>query len=99
MSKLSYTKLMKPEEISVDKIWTLFKIAVIPKDASTLQVLEMKKSFFAGFIECFKVMSDVSTDLDEKDACGVLSRINLEAHEFFEQMMREAGLGHHLQPQ
>lgn len=90
MSKnLKYTDVMKPEDINVATLWMTFAGAVLPVDASVTQRTEMQKAFYAGFFESFKIFIDISSDLTETQAVGVLDRLNKESKEFFEKMMKE----------
>ncbi len=85
---MNYTDLMKPEDISIAHCWTIFAGHVIP-DVSALQRSEMRKAFYAGFCECFKIFSDLSSDLTEEQAVAQLDRLNKESLEFFDKMMAE----------
>ena len=90
---LKYTDVMKPEDINVAHLWMTFAGAVLPVDASALQREEMRKAFYAGFFESFKIFVDISTTLSEKDAVKVLDRLNKESTDFFEKMMKEHNPG------
>lgn len=85
---LSYLDVMKPEDISIANCWTNFAGFVLPSDASAVQREEMRKAFFAGFCECFKMYFDV-TALPEREAVATLDRIKKESDAFFEAMMKE----------
>jgi hypothetical protein len=85
-----YTDFFKPNEISIDKCWQVVSSNFFKgKDISEVQKIEMKKAFYAGFTECFKIMNDISEVLSEDEACVVLDRINTEGHEFHDQLMKE----------
>lgn len=87
MGKYSkYTDVLRPDQISIRFIWAVFEKMVIPVDASEIQRDEMRKAFYAGFTECFKITCDIS-ELKEKDALKVLDRLSLEGEEFFKEMM------------
>lgn len=88
---LSYTDVMKPDDISIAHLWLLFAGAVLPADATAGQREDMRRAFFAGFVECFKIFTDVSSALPEADACRVLDGINKEAHAFFDEMKLRHG--------
>lgn len=86
MTQLKYTDLMKPEDISVWKCWLLYSRGVFPEVKSdSVQYSEMRRAFYVGFMECFKVMNDLSEALPEEQAAGFLSKINQEIHDFFEK--------------
>jgi len=89
VSELKYTDVMKPEEISIEKCWKVFASLIFEGEISRLQYDEMRKSFYAGFTECFKIMNDLSTELTEDQAVQNLDRIRDEAREFYEQMKQE----------
>lgn len=86
MSELKYTDVMKPEDISVAHLWTHFAAMVVPLGASAGQREDMRRSFYAGFLECFKIVTDVSTELPEQRAAQVLERIDAEVKAFYEEM-------------
>lgn len=84
---IKYTDIMRPEEITIDLIWKTFVSKVYPHiSADSDQYREMKTVFYAGFVEMFKVMNDISTELPEDRAFVVLGRIQSEAHSFFNEM-------------
>ena len=84
MSK-SYLDFFKPEDIQLKKMWEVISRMLFPKGASEIQYLEMRRAFYIGFTECFKIMSDVSDRMSEEEASKVLSRLHDEAKMFFEQ--------------
>lgn len=83
MSNMNYLDLFEPKQIAVRKIWEVVS-ALIFKGAQPSQVQhdEMRRAFYIGFTECFKVMNDVSEKLTEDQACDVLTRINEELRKF-----------------
>ena len=86
---LSYTDVMKPADINIADLWANFAGHVLPADAGATQRSEMRKAFYAGFCECFKIVTDLSSELGEKDAVAVLDRLNREAHAFYKAMLVE----------
>lgn len=84
-----YSKLLDPEKFSIDLVWQVFAKAILPPDASRIQYVETKKAFYAGFLECFKVMTDYAGGLTESDACKLFNRLSAESHDFFEIMKRD----------
>ena len=70
---------MKHETIN-DK-WKCFESAVLPKNASEIQRIEMKRAFFAGFHQCLCDLSVMSSG-DEEDAMKSLDRYQQEAKGF-----------------
>jgi hypothetical protein len=86
---IAWTDIVEPKELTIAYLWTLFAGHVIPVTAPRFQREEMRKAFYAGFVECFKVINDVSVKLPEPQSYQLLERISNEANEFFEQMMKE----------
>lgn len=84
-----YTDLLKPEDISIAFLWTIFAGAVLDPEAPKVQRQEMRKAFYGGFVECFKIMVDLSDTLSDAEAAKVLDRLSRESHEFFEAMTKE----------
>lgn len=82
-----YTQLMRAEDISVANLWTTFAMFVCTPEMSAAQREEMRLCFYAGFLEAFKVINDVSHDLPEERAAIVLANIDKENHEFLHQMV------------
>lgn len=87
MKNLSYLDVMKPEDINIAHLWVAFAGAVLPTAASALQREETRKAFYAGFCECFKIFSDLSSQLTEDEAVAVFERLNKESLAFFNEMM------------
>lgn len=83
---LKYTDVMKPEDINIAHLWVLFAGAVLPADASPGQREDMRRAFYAGFVECFKIFTDLATTLGEEHAATVLGGLQKEARAFFEEM-------------
>jgi hypothetical protein len=80
---------VKPEDMSIAFLWTNFAGHVLPPEAGPTQREEMRKAFFAGFTECFKVINDYCTRLNERDAVALLDRLNQEALAFYKRMKEE----------
>ncbi len=89
MTDLKYTDVMKPKDLSIAHLWTHFAFMVLPINAPKSQREEMRKAFYAGFVECFKIVVDMSTELPEAEAAKVLDRLRKESHEFFESFTRQ----------
>ena len=90
---LKYTDIMKPEDISIAYLWTIFAGAVLSPSASQVQRDEMRKSFYAGFVECFKIMDDLSNALPEEESLRAMDRLNNEARDFYKEIVRKADEG------
>jgi len=85
--EIKWTDLVDPEKLTIEMMWGIFSKLVISKQAPDIQNREMKKAFYAGFIECFKIMTDISTELSEDNACLVLDKIQTEADEFIQKIL------------
>ena len=72
-------------------LWTNFASLVMPPDmpVSALQREEMRKAFYAGFFEAFKVLNDYAVELPSDQAAKVLEKLDDEAREFFKKMIEE----------
>jgi len=92
MSNLKYTDVMKPEDISVAHCWNTFAGFVLEPQHSAIQRSEMRKAFYAGFSECFKITVDMATELTVEQSVAVLDRLSKECDEYVEKMLKEAGL-------
>ncbi len=86
---LKYTDVMRPEDISIAHCWTMFAGAVMEPGAPAIQRIEMRRAFYAGFSEAFKIMVDLSGELTEKQATAILDGLHKETLTFFEQQMAE----------
>ncbi len=84
-NEINWTDLVSSDKLTIETMWNLFVKLIMPKDAPDIQIREMKKAFYAGFIECFKIMSDVSTDLSESDAVLLFEKINKEAQTYIKE--------------
>jgi hypothetical protein len=91
-AELKYTDVMRPEDINIAHLWVIFAGAVLPVGASQGQREDMRRAFYAGFVECFKIFTDIASSLPEVHATQVLDGINREAKAFFEEMKRRHGL-------
>jgi hypothetical protein len=87
----NYFDVIKPEDLSIAHLWTHFAGVVLPLGASDGQRQDMRKAFYAGFIECFKIVNDASTKFEELHAAQILEKLSDEGHEFFNQIMKEHG--------
>ena len=83
---LKYTDLMKPEDISIAHCWNTFA-GVVLSGVPDIQRSEMRKAFYAGFSEGFKIMVDLSSELTEEQAVAALDRLSKESNEFVQGML------------
>lgn len=81
--QFNYLDMFKPEDIAVSKVWEVVSAMLFKgMQPSQVQRDEMRRAFYVGFTENFKIMNDVSDRLTEDQACDVLTRINKELREF-----------------
>jgi hypothetical protein len=83
---LDYSEILKPEQFSIELLWKAYASAVIPKSAPPIQFSETRLAFYAGFLECFKVVTDYASGLEEDEACKLLSAINDESRRFVKEL-------------
>jgi hypothetical protein len=77
--KISYTDIIKLDNISIETMWRTYVAAcltgkTIPSDV----YIEIKKAFTVGFIEAFKLTTDIAADLPEDKACELFTNIAKE---------------------
>lgn len=83
MTDLNYLDVVKKQDLTIAHLWTHFAGMTLPPGCTEHQRKEMRHAFYAGFIECFKVINDVSIRLSEKEASQLLSRINAEGNDYY----------------
>lgn len=88
---ISYHEVFNPNTFTIDQIWSIYARFVLPKPCSQVQHDEMKKAFYAGFLDCFKVMIDFSEGLSEEESCVLFERLSKEGANFFDLMVKEHG--------
>ena len=82
-SIVKYTDFMKPEDISIENCWKVIAGALFKNEnVSQVQHDEMRRTFYMGFTECFKIMNDLADVMSEAGAADILSKINDEATAF-----------------
>jgi hypothetical protein len=84
-----WTDYVKPQDMGIAFLWANFAGFVLPADASETQRNEMRKAYYAGFFECFKVMNDYAVRLPEDEAAKLFERLCEENEQFFNKMMKE----------
>lgn len=83
---INYLDLFAPEDIHIEKLWFVISKAMYKgQEVTQLQHDEMRKAFYIGFTECFKIMADLSDRLSEDQAAAVLSRLSDEARAFHDK--------------
>lgn len=82
---MKYTDFYKPEEITVAKIWQVISAALFRKPVPQIQQDEMRRTFYMGFTEAFKLMTDISEAFAEDQASRILARLHEEVNVFHAQ--------------
>lgn len=78
-----WNDILKPEEVSIERMWLLFASIVLKDiDKNSVQYSEMRKAYFAGFTECFKIMTDYATNIEENKTIELFSRLANEGNEW-----------------
>ncbi len=79
---------LNPKDISVEMLWKIYSGHIfVGIEVSAEQYSETKQAFFVGFSECFRFMTDISSGLEENDACAVLSKPAKETNVFLNSVM------------
>ena len=66
---------------TINDKWKIFELAVLPRNASPVQRIEMKRAFFAGFHQCLCDLTGLSVS-NEDNALESLARWQKEAEGF-----------------
>jgi len=64
-----------------------YKNAVIPKDASSIQVEECRRAFYAGAVSMMKIMTSIGEPgVSERAGIEIINGINSELAEFIKDI-------------
>ena len=72
----------RPNHPTIAQKWDLFQTLVIPSTASKLQVSEMRRSFYCGFQDALRLLSEDVADMPADQAMATLSNLIAEANAF-----------------
>lgn len=87
---ITYTDIYRSGNLTVDKLWTIMSAKLFEgQEIGDVQRIEMKRAFFIGFGECFKMTMDLSSDLPEEEAMKVFTTIGTEIREFQDKTLEE----------
>lgn len=76
------------DNLKVEMMWRLYAQNVFGQnEVSAVQYKEMKQSYFCGFSECFRVMTDISERYDENEASDILTSLCKESNEYIESLL------------
>lgn len=81
---ISWAQLTKsPEKITIEVLWRIYADHIFKnKEVSAVQYQETKQAFFIGFGECFKLMTDFASDLQEDHACTLFSGLAKQINQY-----------------
>lgn len=93
VAKISYVDLIDPKNISIQSMWKVYVGAcLINKTFEKEQYQELQTAFSVGFIEAFKLLTDIAGDMKEEDACALFSNIAREANRIADIKLKLAGV-------
>lgn len=72
----------------VAAIWASFAERVLPMRAGSVQKRETKRSFYAGAAAMLEIVSNLSAELSEEDACRELAAVEAELLDFMADVER-----------
>jgi hypothetical protein len=70
-----------PPNLPIGQVWKIFQIAVLPKTAPEVQVLEMQKAFYAGAAGLFEIMM-ANAELSDQAAEAAMRDLSNEIQQF-----------------
>lgn len=80
---MNYTDFFDPKDLTIQLLWRIVSGQIFKgKEISQVQHDEMRRTFYIGFTECFKIMTDLAAALPEDVACQVFTRLSAEANSF-----------------
>lgn len=88
-AKISYADIFKPGEFKIEALWRTIVKKVLPEQISQIQHDEMRKAFYMGFTEAFRVLTDYAGDLPEEKACQMFGDIAQQLNDFADKVMRD----------
>ena len=93
VSKISYTDFIDPKHISIENMWKLYvATSLVGKTYSRDQYQELQTAFCIGFIESFKLLTDIAAELPEDQACDMFSKIANESNRIADIKLKLKGI-------
>jgi hypothetical protein len=93
IQKISYAQVIDPNNISIEGMWRIYAGAcLVGKNIPADVYIEIKKAFGVGFVESFKLVTDVAGDMPEELACKMFSNIAAEASRFAHIQLKVDGV-------
>lgn len=87
-----YSRIFDPHQISIHSVWLLFKAVHLKNGTySESQMEDLKVAFYAGFTECFKIVSDYAAGIEESEAMALLDRLCDEGSSWVDRMVKKHG--------
>lgn len=84
---------MSNNKIDIEQKWNKFAFMVISPKAPEIQREEMKKAFYAGFIDCFSYLKHViGNSKDEDESIENLQDIEKQTHKFMNDYRKKHGV-------
>lgn len=78
-------------EKTIAGMWQIFRMRVVPIDASYVQVTETRKAFYAGCVALLDVMDYISEEeVSEEQGMEILEALHQEIDTFKKEIMRLA---------
>lgn len=68
---------------TVSAMWSEFNARVIPPEASAVQQSEMRKAFYAGFVQAICALNEIAVQNSEETACSMVDELFKECAQFF----------------
>lgn len=91
VGQMNITGMIPPDQISIEAMWRIYAgVTFGQKEIGATQYQETKKAFVIGFMECFKIMSDVASGMSEEKACAFFSRLAKEGNDMIESYIENA---------
>jgi hypothetical protein len=74
----------------IEKEWQQFRKMAISRNASSIQINEMRRAFYAGIKMLFNVQRTIALNdkINEEDAVNILTNIQTECRRFILEMTR-----------
>lgn len=97
------TEAEHTENVIKDKMiknqWDVFKKEVMPKNASEIQVNEMKKAFYCGVLSSVFILEEIGANdkITLEEGVDIIESINKECHEFILSLKNIKGENDELQ--
>lgn len=84
-----------PAAQTVETLWQMFRVQVVPKKASQAQIDDMQMSFYSGAASIMRLMRQLGEpdDISEDQGGEILEAIDRELQKFTVELMAKAMAG------